>query len=420
MSVSVGIHEDVKLRETVRELALEGFKGPGRTDIASREKYGWLRELGSSLWLDTGDMDAALKVWSPELVALTTNNTLVSQVVATGQMDGVITYGARRIRDARPDIKLHDLVIEIAFLVNAKLALSLVERFGAHVSVELHPDLGFDIARTILFGRRYYEINPDYFYVKVPLTPDGFISTKLLSEEGIPVNYTLGFSARQNYLATVFSKPRFVNVFLGRLNQVVEENGLGKPDNIGEKTALASFEQVTLAREIDGGIRTEQIAASMRNGGQVATLAGVDVLTIPPKVAGDYLEMDISKENVRQHTSQELEVDLNMDRPVEISEVRRLWEVDADFIAFTEDAVKRAVELKSGRDLIALSIKHNVNLFRDWSGEDRKKIREKGKIPDVSQWPGAPLDDLMSISALESFAKDQLELDQRIERMVGE
>ena len=56
-----------------------------------------------------------------------------------------------------------------------------------------------------------------------------------------------------------------------------------------------------------------------------------------------------------------------------------------------------------------------MNLFHDWSAEDLHAIREKGKIPDLSQWPGVPVDDLMSVSALESFAKDQLALDNRIE-----
>lgn len=418
MSIYAGVHEDPKLARAMRDLALEGYEGPGNPEFESREKYKWLRDMGSSLWLDTGDAAAAEKLWSRELEALTTNNTLVNQVVQTGVMDGVISYATREIRQARPDISLHDLIIEIAFLVNAKLALSLVQKFGAMVSVELHPDVGFNVARTITFGRRYYDINPDFFYVKVPLTPDGFIAARELSNEGIPINYTLGFSARQNYLATLFSRPRFVNVFLGRLNSLVEENNLGKPENVGEKAALASYEIVKSLRHADAEIPTQQIAASMRNGQQVAALAGVDVLTMPPKVAGEYLEMDITKDYVRRLSSEELHVDLDMSKPVEVAEINRLWDVDAEFIAFAQDAAKQSDQMTSGRDLIKLSIKHGVNLFYDWSEEDRRKIREKGKIPDLSQWPSAPVDDLMSISALETFAKDQLDLDRRIEELI--
>lgn len=417
--MAVGIHADAKLAQTIRELALEGFTGPGNPEFASRPKYVWLRDLGSRLWLDTGDVVAAEKAWSPELDALTTNNTLVNQVVQTGSMDGLITYAVKKIREARPDISEQDLVMELGFLANAKLALSLVQHFGAHVSVELHPDMAFDLEQSLIFARRYYEINPSHFYVKLPLTPAGFIATRLLSNEGIPINYTLGFSARQNYLAAKFAHPRFVNIFLGRLNSLVEENNLGKPENIGEKATLASFEAVKEIRNTQKEFPTFQIAASMRSGQQVATLAGIDVLTIPPKAAEEYLEMDISKNDLKLRHSSELPVELNSNKPVEASAVMRLWEIDEAFVAFTEDAVKQADQMKSGHDLMELAEKHNVNLFYDWSPEDRKKIRKKGKIPDVSQWPGVPIDDLMSISALETFAKDQEALDGRIKDLIN-
>ena len=310
MSIEVGVHEDAALAAAIRQLALEGYQAPGKPSFASRERLVWLRELGTSLWLDTGDAGAATQVWSAEIEALTTNNTLVNQVVQTGAMDGLVSYAVRKIREVRPDISGQDLLTEVAFLINARLALSLVKEFGARVSVELHPDSAFSIPRTLAFARRYYEINPDYFYIKVPLTPEGFIAVRQLSDEGIPVNFTLGFSARQNYLAARFSRPSFVNVFLGRLNSLVEENHLGSPENVGEKAALASDEMVKNIRRSQTGAQTMQIAASMRNGCQVVTLAGVDVLTIPPKVAADYLEMDLEKSQVTQQNWRDLKVSL--------------------------------------------------------------------------------------------------------------
>jgi len=419
MSIA-NVHEDMEVTRAVRELALEGYTGPKKPQFESREKYKWLREAGSRLWLDTGEHSAAEKVWSAELEALTTNNTLVNQVVQTGAMDGVISYGVRKIRDARPDISEHDLVIELAFLVNAKLALNLVREFGAHVSVELHPDTGFDVKQTLIFARRYYEINPDFFYIKVPLTPDGFISTRLLSLEGIPVNYTLGFSARQNYLAARFSRPRYVNVFLGRLNSLVEENNIGKPENVGEKATLASWEAVRNLRNSYPDIPTYQIAASIRNGKQIPLLAGVDVLTIPPKAAGEYLELDIPREDVRVHNWEELDVQLNDSGLAKVTEINTLWEISEEFISFVESAVQQADQLLSGKDLMRLADEYQVNVFRGWTGEERKAIREKGKIPDLSAWPGAPLDDLLTISALESFSKDQAALDDRIKGLIAE
>jgi len=419
MSIHISIHEDVEVAQAVKELALEGYEGPGKPEFGSIEKYRLLRETGTRLWLDTGDISAAGKVWSSETEALTTNNTLVNQVVQTGAMDGVIAYAARKLRKIRPDISEQDLVVEVAFLVNAKLALSLIGKLGAHVSVELHPDTAFDLRQTLTFARRYYEINPDYFYVKVPLTPDGFIATRILSSEGIPVNYTLGFSARQNYLAARFSRPMFVNVFLGRLNSLVEENGLGKPENVGEKTTLASDEAVKSLRASYQNIPTSQIAASMRDGKQITALAGVDVFTMPPKAAEEYLAMDITKDDVRPRTSEELHVDLSDTALGRVTDLTSLWTIDEKMIGFVEDAVHQADQIPSGHELVILSDKHGVNLFREWSKEERQAIRAKGKIPDLAEWPGAPIDDLMSISALETFAKDQSALDERIRGLLG-
>lgn len=418
MSISVSVHEDAELAQVIKQLALEGYEGPGKAEFESIEKYRWLRETGTRLWLDTGDFEAARKVYSREIEALTTNNTLVNQVVQTGAMDDVIAYAARKMRAVRPDMSERDLVVEIAFLVNAKLALSLVGRLGAHVSVELHPDTAFDVRQTLTFARRYYDINPDFFYIKVPLTPDGFIATRILSSEGIPVNYTLGFSARQNYLATRFARPMFVNVFLGRLNSLVEENGLGKPENIGEKTTLASQEAVRAVRTAYKDTPTSQIAASMRSGSQVPTLAGVDVFTMPPKVAQEYLEMDVAMSDVHPRKSNDLRVDLSDTGLAKVIDLSTLWTIDEKVIAFVEAAVKQADELSSGRELVQLARAHEVEMFREWTPAEREAIRAKGKIPDLADWPGAPVDDLMSISALETFAKDQMALDERIRGML--
>lgn len=414
MSIQINVHDDPEVARVVEGLALEGYEGPGKTEFESKEKYQWLRDCGTRLWLDTGDLAAASKAYSPEVEALTTNNTLVNQVVQTGALDEVLANSARKIKAARPDITEHDLIVELAFLANAKLALSLVQKLGAHVSVELHPATAFDVEQTLTFARRYYAMQPDMFYVKVPLTPDGFIATRILSGEGIPVNYTLGFSARQNYLAALFSKPMFVNVFLGRLNSLVEENGLGKPDNVGEKTTLASDEAVKMIRKTHRDVPTQQIAASMRSGSQLPVLAGVDVYTMPPKVAEEYLAMDVAKEDVHPRRSDDLRVELSNTGLGNVVQIEALWEIDEDFIEFAEDASHQADQLKDGDALIQLAQEHDVNLFRKWTDKERRAIQAHGKIPDLTQWPGAPIDDLMSISALETFAKDQAALDDRI------
>lgn len=412
------IHGDEKLVALMHDLALRDYQPPSGVKFGSREKYVWLRQAGSMIWLDTGDASAAENVWSAEATALTTNNALVNQVVKTGVMDDVIAHAENEIRRVSPGISEQELVYEIGFLVNAKLALSLVQRFDAHVSVELHPDMAFDIAGTLAFARRYYAINPERFYVKVPLTEDGLAAVRTLTGEQIPVNLTVGFSARQNYLAARFSNPSFVNVFLGRLNSVVEANSLGSPQNVGERATLASDEMMKNLRS-SGAARTKQIAASIRSGEQVAALAGVDVQTIPPKSAAEYLAMDLKKEDIQYTNWRDLPVQLQPNGPVQPHDLDLLWQIDEGFISFVNDVVKKADTITSGHDLKQIADQHDVNLFHDWTAEEREKVRQQGKIPQTAEWPGIALDTLMSMAALESFVQDQVEVDDRIRGMIG-
>jgi len=417
------IHQDPELIRTIEELALQGFGEARRLQFSSQPLYAALRRAGSELWLDTGDREAAAAVWAEELKGLTTNNTLVNQVVQTGALDSLIKDATHKVRKAAPQITPDELVIELALLANARIALGLVEAFGAKVSVELHPNVADSVSQTIALARRYYRICPRHFIVKVPLTPDGYVSTRQLIREGIPINFTLGFSARQNYLATAFSRPRFVNVFLGRLNQVVSENGLGDGKYVGEKATLASQQVVNEIRGRKPEVRTRQIAASMRAGEQVVTLAGVDVLTMPTKVAREFLDSARDPDSIRPALDRDFDVDLSGADDARRRGIHVLWEVPEEIRELAWSADAEADRIAEGRDLIALARRHGIrDLFHEWTAEERRALREKGKIPDLGRWDPEEigLDALMSAAALESFAKDQNALDQRIRDLISE
>jgi transaldolase len=169
----------------------------GKPKMGIKEQAIWeeVCSTGTKLWLDTGDMDVASNLWCRQFEALTTNNTLLNKEVQKGLYDNLIKEAASIFRDAATEINKKELILEIAFVLNAYHGLRLVEMFDAHVSVELHTDLGNDIDKSVAYGKRYYEICPERFYVKVPLTPAGLVAARKLGETGIPVNFTLGFSA---------------------------------------------------------------------------------------------------------------------------------------------------------------------------------------------------------------------------------
>ena len=406
-----------KLDDLMHQIAYEEIVGdkPSSESNALLEK---LTSMGSELWIDTGDLEKAQSIWKKELAALTTNNTLANQVVQSGIMDDTILDTVKKLRAVGANLNEEELVTEIGFVINCKIALRLVQAFKVKVSVELHPAMSRDIEKSLAFARRYYKICPEYFIIKIPLTPEGFLAVRTLRKEGMPVNFTLGFSARQNYLAARLSNPTYVNVFLGRLNQVVIDNGLGSGEMVGEKVTLATQGALWDLRTEDPDVTTRLIGASIRNGDQVAALAGLDVLTIPPAAMEDFLKIGGSKE-LKSHVSDDITAGIDSNNPL-AGRFDTLWEVSDSFKGFVDSLLKQeGLGSMSGDALRAFCDDNNMDLFHPFSAEQFNTITDHGKIPRLQEWPDTiALDDLMTQSALQSFAKDQKALDERIRSFI--
>lgn len=402
----------------IHEYMAHHFKQPALVRETDAE-WERVRDTGSCLWLDTGDIEASSRVWSAEFEALTTNNTLLNQEVQKGIYDELVVAAAAELRSEFPDILEPRLVMEVGLILNAVHGLRLVQRFGAHVSVELHTDLAYDVAGTIDYARRLYHICPERFFIKIPFTAEGLIAARTLGQEEIPVNLTLSFSARQNYLAACYANPMFVNVFLGRLNSFVAENGLGSGVGVGERATLASQEVINRLR-LDDLTDSRLIAASMRTGEQVLTLAGVDVLTMPIKVADEYRGLlDVAPVHF---SDRELKVGLSED----VRFVNLLWDVPETFVECVE-AMMAEEELDEfePEDLAVYFGDNGVAGFLpQWDEEQVSRVREHGKIPSLKAWEdplvslGVGLDAVMTLSALYSFRQDQAALDKRIHSLI--
>jgi transaldolase len=414
MSIATPSRVDEKLRAA----AEEALRGTEVRDAASNPAVARLRELGTELWLDTGNLDEARGLWTREFAALTTNNTLANQVVQTGVLDKIAAEAVKDLQDERPDYSEEDLVKELGFVVNCHIALRLVKAFGAMVSVELHPDVADNIDETVDWAERYFRVCPERFYVKIPLTPEGYCAVARTRTKGIPVNYTLGFSARQNYLAAVLSNPTFCNVFLGRLNQVVLENRLGDGKMVGEKAAMTTQVAVRELREA-GRTQTRLIAASMRSAAQVRDLAGADVYTMPPKVAKEFMDSTPDPAGIQSGVGRAFDVELAPG--VDPKQVDVLWTIDDKVKALTEDLARRGGVNLTGDDLRDADAEHGTKLFHRFTSAEVVDIQEQGKIPDLDRWEhekNVSLDTLMTESALQSFAVDQAALDEHLQEIV--
>lgn len=373
-----------------------------------------LRETGTELWLDTGDMEEAEANWSAEMSALTTNNTLLNNEIQKGIYDIFITEAKAIVRE----LPQEERVKEIAFIINARHALRLATKFGGLVSVELHTDTAHDIKAIQYYGKRFHDICPEQFIVKVPYTAEGLIGARLLKDSGVKVNFTLGFSARENVLVTRIARPDYVNVFLGRIGAFMVSNNLGDGSGAGEKAVFASQNWVT-GLSAENPWQTRQIAASLRNHNQLELLAGTDVFTIPPKVAASGRKELSGKFSSRMHENYDVSI---YDSGKE-AHIERFWEVDNKVLTL---AARLADKLPaSGSELIHIAHDEGCgDMFPSLTKEEKGFLSSDGKIPVYSHWEKrinegsiAP-DTLLTLAGLASFTSDQQMLDERIRNII--
>jgi transaldolase len=137
-----------KLDEIMHGLAFEKIEG----EVPRNESdplLARLKALGTEVWIDTGELEKAQEIWKDELTALTTNNTLANQVVQSGVMDQVIKDTIDKIKQEGLDLSEDEMILEVGFVINCKIALRLVQAFKVKVSVELHPAISRSIERTL-------------------------------------------------------------------------------------------------------------------------------------------------------------------------------------------------------------------------------------------------------------------------------
>ena len=187
--------------------------------------------MGTRLWLDTGDIDEAAALWCCEFDALTTNNTLLNKEIQKGSYYDLIREAAEAIRRTAREIDEQELVLEIAFVLNARHALKLVERFDAHGAFAHRP------------RSRHRRRWPDAIHPSTVLREGAADAGRAAGGSaarpgGRAGQVRWGFSARQNPTPLLASLDS--SAFLGQLNAFVADNKLGDGRNIGEKATLAT------------------------------------------------------------------------------------------------------------------------------------------------------------------------------------
>ncbi|MDQ1332028.1 MAG: transaldolase [Bacteroidota bacterium] len=392
------------------------WKNLGEKHMNGKRDPFWeaLRNTGTELWLDTGDMEEAEANWSSEMSALTTNNTLLNNEIQKGIYDVFISEAKGIVRD----LPQEERVKEIAFILNARHGLRLASKFGGLVSVELHTDTAHDIKAIEYYGKRLHEICPDQFIVKVPYTAEGLIGARHLRDTGVRINFTLGFSARENVLVTRIARPDYLNVFLGRIGAYMIDNKLGDGKGAGEMAVIASQNWVT-GLSAKNPWQTKLIAASIRSHNQLDLLAGTDVYTIPPKVAAAGRKSLSGKFTSRLHENYEV----SMFKSAKDAQIEKFWNVDDKVLNLAERLASKVPA--TGSELIHIAHEEGCeDMFPLLTKEEKSFISSDGKIPVYSRWEKkikegkiAP-DTLLTLAGLASFTADQKMLDDRIRGII--
>ena len=176
----------------------------------------------------------------------------ITELTETGMVDGVTTNPSLIAKSGRPFMD-----------VIAKICQAVTGPVSAEVTAT-------DAPTMIKEGQKLAAI-AENVAVKVPLTEDGLMACKALSDAGTMVNVTLCFSAAQAILAAK-AGATFVSPFVGRLDDVGQD-GLGLVEDICDIYANYPI------------FKTEILVASVRGPQHVVEAAkmGADIVTIPPK-----------------------------------------------------------------------------------------------------------------------------------------
>jgi transaldolase len=177
----------------------------------------------------------------------------IRDLATTGLVDGVTTNPSLVAKSGRQFL---DVVKEICSIIPGPVSAEVT---------------ALDHATMLAQGRKLAKIASNVV-IKVPLTPDGLKTCKVLRDEGTRVNVTLCFSAAQAILAAK-SGASYISPFIGRLDDVGSEGMTLIADIVQIYDAYPEFE-------------TEVLVASIRHPMHVVDAAklGADVATIPPAI----------------------------------------------------------------------------------------------------------------------------------------
>ena len=228
--------------------------------------------------------------------------------------------------------------------------LEILKIVPGRVSIEVDPRLSSDTEETVSKAKeliQLYEdagIDRERILIKIAATWEGIKAAEQLTKEDIHCNLTLLFSMPQA-IACAEANVQLISPFVGRILDWHLENSnikqiepADEPGVILVKTIYYYYKKL--------GYKTEIMAASLRNIGEIIELSGCDLMTISPVLLAELNQREgILERKMDYETGEESGLE-----KVSLDENKFLWMMNEDVMAseklaeginkFTEDLVK--------------------------------------------------------------------------------
>jgi transaldolase len=422
--------KDQVLHDLVVSLG-EAKQAPRKAALVSSPLLDALKRAGTShIYADTADTVELLSLLEhgegkliAEVDGNTVNQPLVGKVVARYLQNEEVRQWAARLRALRPEMSSAQMVPLLYTLICARIGNDMRLGFALgrswEVSLQLHMSLAPDREASMAVGRDLRRMVPTAF-VKVPFMPQhphSFLIARDLEREGIPVNFTSTFSARQVAAAALLADVTRTNIFMSRLNGGLKARLIGEHVDLEAQRALRQLRR-------EGGVRTQLIVASMHDWQTFVRTAGCDVYTAPCGAIDAFLKQEeVHPRGLgsRLETSyrDELGIDPEVVQLLSMGRISRLWRVEPELVQFLRD-LGRSEDYRTMTDGDKLYKRFDAAGFGDMfyaPSPEEWRVMKQSKLPDLHSelTRRVPIDTLYSLLADADFENYQGEIDGQIE-----
>ena len=238
---------------------------------------------------DTGDFKQ-LAQFQPQ--DATTNPSLILKAVQKPEYAPLLAEVVAAHRGQPLDVVMDHLLV--------RFGCEILKTIPGRVSTEVDARLSFDTAATVARARRImalYEaqgIARERVLIKIASTWEGIQAAAELEREGIRCNLTLLFAFCQA-VACGQGKVQLISPFVGRIYDWHKKSAgaaWDEPAKAGANDPGVQSVRAIFNHYKKHGIATEVMGASFRNIGQITALAGCDLLTISPELLAQLATSD--------------------------------------------------------------------------------------------------------------------------------